>query len=97
METLQTFGESTELLLQHFAINPSSHITDEKRNVNPSPGPAEYKRNYMGKNPWHRCRKGVTARSRAISCDFCGQWTNNKCAGVFSSGEYNELCSSGDL
>ena len=39
--------------------------------------------------------KGVTGRSRVISCDCCDQWTNNKCAGIFSNDEYVELCGSG--
>ena len=62
--------------------------------VSPNPGPTEQKRIYTPKHPCSRCGKGVTGRSRAISCDSCDQWTHNNCAGIFSNDEYDELCSS---
>ena len=63
--------------------------------VSTNPGPFQNKRKYTPKNPCSRCDKGVTARSRAISCDSCGQWTHNRCASVFSDVTYDELCNSG--
>ena len=63
---------------------PSSHTAPES------------KRKYTPTNPSSRCGKGVTARSRAVSCDSCGQWTHNRCANVFSKETYDELCNSGD-
>ena len=63
--------------------------------VSPNPGPPERKRTYNPKHPCCHCGKGVTGRSRAISCDSCDQWTHNKCAGVLSNDAYDELCSSG--
>ena len=47
------------------------------------------------KRPCSHCGKGVTGRSRAISCDSCDQWTYIKCAGVLSNDAYDALCSSG--
>ena len=61
--------------------------------VSPNPGPTEQKRVYTPKHRCSRCGKGVTGRSRAISCDSCDQWTHNKCAGMFSNDQYDELCS----
>ena len=61
--------------------------------VSPNPGPTEQERVYTPKHPCSRCGKGVTGRSRAISCDSCDQWTHNKCAGMFSNDQYDELCS----
>ncbi|KAK2171267.1 hypothetical protein NP493_1083g00012 [Ridgeia piscesae] len=63
--------------------------------VSPNPGPPGRKRTYNPKHPCCHCGKGVTGRSRAISCDSCDQWTHNKCAGVLSNDAYDELCSSG--
>ena len=64
--------------------------------VSTNPGPPESKRKYTPKNPCSRCGKGVTARSRAVSCDSCWQWTHNRCASVFSNEPYDELCNNGD-
>ena len=64
--------------------------------VSTNPGLPESKRKYTPKNPCSRCGKGVTARNRAVSRDSCGQWTHNRCASVFSSETYDELCNSGD-
>ena len=63
--------------------------------VSPNPGPPEQKRTYNPKHPCSHCGKGVTGRSRAISCDSCDQWTHNKFVGVLSNDAYDELCSSG--
>ena len=63
--------------------------------MSPNPGPSERKRIYNPKHPCSHCGKGVTGRSRAISCDFCDQWTHIKCAGVLSNDAYDELCSNG--
>ena len=46
--------------------------------VSPNPGPSERKRIYNPKHPCSHCGKGVTGRSRAISCDSCDQWTRHK-------------------
>ena len=64
--------------------------------VSTNPGLPESKRKYTPKNPCSRCGKGVTARSRDVSCDSCRQWTHNRCASVFSKETYDELCNSGD-
>ena len=50
---------------------------------------------YNPKHPCSHCGKGVTGRTRAISCDSCDQWTHIKGAGVLSNDAYDELCSSG--
>ena len=57
--------------------------------VSPNPGPTEQKRIHTPKHMCSRCGKGVTGRSRAISCDSCDQWTHNKCAGIFLNDEYD--------
>ncbi|KAK2185455.1 hypothetical protein NP493_233g01013 [Ridgeia piscesae] len=59
--------------------------------VSPNPGPPGRKRTYNPKHPCSHCGKGVTGRSRAISCDSCDQWTHNKCAGMLSNDAYDEL------
>ena len=81
-----------ELFLQYLALLLLLRSGD----VITNPGPPESKRKYTSKNPCSRCGKGVTARSRAISCGSCGQWTHNRCASVSSDVTYIELCYSGD-
>ena len=94
MLTLQTFGNE-ELFLQCLATNVNSITTFKKRRREHESRPPESKRKYTPKNPCSRCNKGITSRSRAISCDSCGQWTHNRCASVFSDETYDELCNSG--
>ncbi|KAK2180463.1 hypothetical protein NP493_442g02032 [Ridgeia piscesae] len=82
----------------YFNISPLTSILlllMKSGDVSPNPGSSERKRIYTPKHPWSRCGKGVTGRSRAISCDSCDQWTHNKCAGICSNDEYDELYSSG--
>ena len=73
-----------ELFLQCLATNVNPITTFKKRRREHESRPPESKRKYTPKNPCSRCGKGITARSRAVSCDSCGQWTHNICASVFS-------------
>ena len=39
--------------------------------------------------PCTKCQKAVTARSKAVSCDGCQEWTHIKCTGSISSTMYD--------
>ena len=62
-----------------------------------NPGPADLRRHYTHRHACTVCGKGVTARSRAISCDSCDQWTHSHCAHSMyvtrgGGGGFNFLC-----
>ena len=48
--------------------------------VSKNPGPADVRRQYTHRHSCTHCGKGVTARSRALSCDNCDQRTHLLCA-----------------
>ena len=52
--------------------NPPPTVSDDKT-LDPKP------RKLTSKNPCISCEKGVTARSKAISCDCCERWTHRHC------------------
>ena len=54
--------------------------------VQTNPGPPR-----APKYPCTRCGKGVVARSKAISCDHCENWTHVKCCDVISVKDYDKL------
>lgn len=67
--------------------------------INPNPGPtrgavssqATNKVKRTPKNPCATCWKGVTRRSKAISCDSCNKWTHSRCTGFLTDKEYDRL------
>ena len=64
--------------------------------VSKNPGPGDVRRQYTHRHSCTRCGKGVTGRSRALSCDNCDQWTHLLCARSMTSTLYQELCNSGE-
>ena len=64
--------------------------------VSKNPGPADVRRQYTHRHSCTHCGKGVTARSRALSCDNCDQWTHLLCARSMTPALYQELCNSGE-
>ena len=63
--------------------------------VSKNPGPADVRRQYTHRHACTHCGKGVTARSRALSCDNCDKWTHLLCARSITPTLYQELCNSG--
>ena len=59
--------------------------------IHPCPGPVSA-RVRIPKFPCTSCGKGITAASKAISCNSCGNWTHLKCGDV-SSTSHNNLVS----
>ena len=53
--------------------------------VHPCPGPAR-----LPRYPCTQCNKGVRKNSKAVSCDWCEQWTHIKCCDI-SDTIYNNL------
>ena len=45
------------------------------------------------KYPCKVCSKGVTSRSKAVSCDSCQQWTHIKCSGFITTQKYDSMVS----
>ncbi len=43
------------------------------------------------KHPCVHCGVGVTARSKAISCDECDRWVHSRCTGFINNKMYNDL------
>ena len=66
--------------------------------VSKNPGPADVRRQYTHRHSCTHCGKGVTARSRALSCDnnYCDQWTHLLCARSMTPTLCHELCNSGE-
>ena len=64
--------------------------------ISKNPGPADVRRQYTHRHSCTHCGKGVTARSRALSCDNCDQWTHLLCARSMTPTLYQELCNSGE-
>ena len=64
--------------------------------VSKNPGPADVRRQYTHRHSCTHCGKGVTARSRALSCDNCDQWTHLLCVRSMTPTLYQELCNSGE-
>ncbi len=56
--------------------------------VHPDPGPAKTRKI---KFPCTICSKSVTARSKAVSCDMCEEWTHVKCTKEISVQSYDEI------
>ena len=54
--------------------------------VESDPGPRS---TYTPKHPCTSCSKGVTSRSKAISCDMCDNWTHVKCSDSITIAAYN--------
>ena len=79
------------------AINTDSNSNTSKQillqlllncgDIKTNPGP----RSQAPKYPCTRCDKGVTARSKAISCDSCDRWTHVKCSNMISVAKYDEI------
>ena len=55
--------------------------------IESDPGPRS---SYTPKYPCTACSKGITSRSKAISCDLCEQWTHIKCSETITLAAYNE-------
>ena len=65
-------------------------------NTGENPGPADVKRQYTHRHSCTHSGKGVTARSIALSCDTCDQWTHLLCARSMTPTLYQALCNSGE-
>ena len=57
---------------------------------NPGPCPSR-----KPKNPCVHCCKGVTARSKAVSCDGCERWVHIRCTNTISNATYDRLVEEG--
>ena len=74
---MSTHTVDTSNLLMTFSLLICAYI-------HPCPGPMKRTPKY----PCTSCQKGVTARSKAVSCDICEDWTHIKCGGI-SEDMYN--------
>jgi len=68
-------------------------LTSGDIELNPGPSPSETNgdapKKRTAKNPCATCGKGVTSRSKAISCDHCTNWTHCRCSGIMTIAEYD--------
>ena len=69
--------------------NSSNHADrqQDSHTINSKP----VKRQYKPKYPCITCNKGVTSRSRAISCDLCYNWIHCRCTTTITDSQYDEL------
>ena len=58
--------------------------------IQPEPGPPK-KTVRKPKHPCVHCGVGVTARSKAISCDVCDRWVHARCTGFLTKSDYDNL------
>ena len=84
----------------HFIVLPSPLLlvlllVIRGGDVSPNPGPGVQNRRYSTCHPCVHCDIGVTARSKAISCDSCDQWTHGRCSKTMTTSFYDDLCHSG--
>jgi hypothetical protein len=65
--------------------------------VHPHPGPTTLNKNGVNskgrqpKFPCTVCKKGVVSNSKAVSCDFCDEWTHIKCTNSITNDMYDQL------
>ena len=87
-------------MLMHFLL-----FFIQSGDVHPHPGPGIGENTTLNsgkckgrtpKYPCVVCSKGVTERSKAISCDSCDKWIHIKCTGQISPSTYDKMCS-GDI
>ena len=54
-------------------------------------GPTQKKKCRQPKFPCVSCSRGVTARSKAVSCNLCQNWTHIRCTGFITDSRYDKL------